>query len=314
MAQRLNAVILAGGAGSRMRSAKHKVLHELAGKPMVQHVIDAARRLDPERIVVVVGHAADEVRQALQGQELDFVLQRDQLGTAHAYLQAAPLLEDSGAHSLVLSGDGALLRGATLERLARDAPDRGMALLTARVPDPHGLGRVIKGEDGLVSRIVEHKDAGAAELAVNEIVVGTYLFDGRGFGLARELSNDNAAGEYYITDLIAAYRRLDLPVAATDTPLDEYPGVNDRQQLAAAERLLQDRIRSEWLLSGVTMQDPESVYIEQSVSLAEDVVLEPGVILRGESRVGRGAHIGAHSVVDGAVVPAGVVVPPLSRL
>lgn len=310
----LNVVILSAGFGTRMKSRTHKVLHELAGKPMVQHVIDAARQLEPARIVVVVGHAAEEVRTALTGQELEFALQAEQLGTAHAFQMAAPLIEADGGRVLVLSGDGALLTGPTLQRLVADAPAEGMALLTARVPDPAGLGRVIKDSAGLVQRVVEHKDASAAELAVNEIVVGTYLFDRDGFQLSRSLSNDNAGGEYYITDLVGAYRAGGLEVTATDTPPDEYAGVNDRSQLADAERVLRDRIRRHWLLSGVTMQQPESVFIDPEVELAADVLLEPGVILRGNCRVGRGARVGAHSVLDGVEVAADTVIPPLTRL
>ncbi len=314
MGRPLNVVILAAGFGTRMKSETHKVLHEIAGKPMVQHVIDVARELDPQRIVVVVGHAAEEVMARLDGQQVEFVKQPEQLGTAHAFMQAAPLLEPSGGSVLVLNGDGALLTAGTLNRLVSDLPQAGMALLTARVPDPTGLGRVIKSDDGLVNRIVEHKDASEAERAVDEIVVGTYLFDERAFELGRGLRNDNAAGEYYITDLVASYRALHLEVVGTDTPLEEYAGVNDRSQLADAERVLRDRIRREWLLNGVTMQQPESVFIDPDVRLEADVTLEPGVILRGNCRVGRGARIGAHSVLRDAEIGAGVGIPPLTRM
>lgn len=310
----LNVVILAAGFGSRMKSDRHKMLHEIAGVPMVQYVIDVARKLDPERIVMVVGHAAEQVRNALAGQDLEFVHQAEQLGTAHAFLQAAPLLEESAGRLLVLNGDGALLTQATLTNLQAALPGEGMALLTARVPDPRGLGRVIKTADGLVERTVEHKDASPDELKVNEIVVGTYLFDARGFELARQLGNDNAAGEYYITDLIASYRAAGLPVATADTPSDEYAGINDRAQLAAAERTVQDRMRQEWLLAGVTMHAPETVFMEPSVIIEADVTLEPFVVLRGKTRVGRGARIGAHSVLTDREVAAGESVAPHSNL
>ncbi len=314
MAAPLNVVILAAGSGTRMKSERHKVLHELAGVPMVQHVLNAARELSPERVVVVVGHQADEVRAALAGEDVEFVMQAERLGTAHAFLQTAGLLEPTGADTLVLSGDGALLTGNTLRRLQEAMPERGMALLSARVPDPSGLGRVIKDDAGRLQRIVEHKDASEAELQVNEIVVGTYLFDSEAFRLARSLSSDNAAGEYYITDLLAAYLQAGMSVATSDTPLDEYAGVNDRQQLAEAERVVLDRLRRKWQLAGVTIHIPESVYIEPGVVLEPDVTLEPGVVLRGNTRVARGARIGAHSVLTDVEVTAGTSVAPLSRL
>ncbi len=310
----LNVVILAAGFGSRMKSEKHKMLHEVAGVPMVQLVIEAARELNPDRIVLVVGHAAEQVRSAMADQDVEFVHQAEQLGTAHAFLQAAQLLEDAGGRLLVLNGDGALITADTLRRLEAALPGEGMALLTARVPDPSGLGRVVKGADGLVERTVEHKDATEAELRINEIVVGTYLFDRRGFEFARGLDNDNAAGEYYITDLIAAYRAAGLPVGTSDTPLDEYGGINNRSQLAAAERIFQSRLREHWLLNGVTMQAPETVFIERSVVLEPDVVLEPFVILRGNTRVGRAARIGSHSVVSDREIAAGQSVAPHSKL
>ena len=310
----LNVVILAAGFGSRMKSRKHKMLHEIAGIPMVQLVIEAARELNPERIVLVVGHAAEQVRAAMADQDVEFVQQAEQLGTAHAFLQAAELLEGAAGRLLVLNGDGALITAGTLRRLEAALPGEGMALLTARVPDPSGLGRVVKGPDGLVERTVEHKDASGAELQIAEIVVGTYLFDSRGFEFARGLDNDNAAGEYYITDLVAAYRAAGLAVAAADTPLDEYGGVNDRSQLADAERIFQARLRQEWLLKGVTMHSPETVFIERSVVLEADAVLEPFVILRGKTRVGRGARIGSHSVLTDWEVAADESVAPHSLL
>lgn len=314
MAAPLSVVILAAGFGSRMKSEKHKVLFTLAGVPMIQLVVEAARGLDPRRIVLVVGHGADQVRAATAHLDVEYVMQEQQLGTAHAFLQAAPLLEDGESDLLVLNGDGALLTSETLQRLRQARPEQGMALLTARVPDPTGLGRVLKDSAGLVERTVEHKDAGPEELLIDEIVVGTYLFDAQGFALARTLSSDNAAGEYYITDLIAAYRQAGLKVAAADTPADEYAGVNDRAQLAAAEQTVLGRIRDAWLRSGVTMHIPETVYIERDVVLAPDVTLEPGVVLRGKTRVGRGATVGAGSVLTDASVAEGEYVPALTRL
>jgi len=303
------AVILAAGMGSRMRSATHKVVHPLADRPLIRWVTGAVREAEADRIIVVVGHAEEQVRAALAGEDVEFVRQEQQLGTAHALLQAAPLLGAADT-VLVLSGDGALLTGGTLRRLLAARPAAGMTLLTAAVEDPTGLGRVIRGADGNVEAIVEHRDASPEELAVNDIVVGTYAFSADCLRLARSLSNDNRAGEYYITDLVAAYRSEGLPVTAADTPLDEYAGVNDRAQLAASERVLLDRIRARWLAAGVTMHIPETVYIGADVRLAEDVTIWPGAVLTGDTRVGRGATIGAHAVLDGAGVAEDAVVPP----
>lgn len=307
------AVILAAGMGSRMRSATHKVVHGLAGRPMIRWVVDAARDAGADRIVVVVGHAEEQVRGALAGEDVEYVRQEEQLGTAHALLQAAPLLEGTGG-VLVLSGDGALVRGATLRRLLAGRPEEGMALLTAAVPDPTGLGRVVRGTDGGMERIVEHRDASPEQLEIRDIVVGTYAFDASVFRLARLLGNDNRAGEYYITDLIGAYRSEGLPVAMCDTPLDEWAGVNDRAQLAEAEGVILERIRRRWLEAGVTMHVPESVYIGADVVLAPDVTLWPGVVLSGDTRVERGATIGAHAVLHDARVGPDATVPPLSMM
>ncbi len=311
----LSAVILAAGFGKRMRSERHKVLHELVGVPMITHVIRAARAVNPDRIVVVVGHEADQVIAALRGEDVEFVHQHEQLGTAHAFLQAAPLLAEQGGRVLVLSGDSVLLGGKTLkEMVALQGDEPSMTLLTCRVEDPTGLGRVLTGEDGLVRGVVEHRDASPEQLAIHDIVVGTYLFDGMGFALAEGLQSENAAGEYYITDMIAAYRRAGSPVRAQDTPTGEYRGPNDRKQLAEAEELLLERIRDRWMLAGVTMHMPATVYIEDPVVLAADVTLQPGVVLRGNTRVGRGASIGAGSVLTDAHVAEGIGVPPLSHL
>ncbi len=311
----LSAVILAAGFGKRMRSERHKVLHELVGVPMITHVIRAARAVNPDRIVVVVGHEADQVIAALQGESVEFVHQHEQLGTAHAFLQAGPLLADRARRVLVLSGDSALLTGGTLRAMvALQGDEPGMTLLTCRVGDPTGLGRVLTGEDGLVRGVVEHRDASAEQLAIDEVVVGTYLFDRDGFTLAGGLDSGNAAGEYYITDMVAAYRRAGRPVRAQDTPIDEYRGPNDRKQLADAEEVLLGRIRTRWMHAGVTMHLPATVYIEDSVVLAEDVTLQPGAVLRGKTRVGRGACIGAGSVITDADVGEGIAVPPLSHL
>jgi bifunctional UDP-N-acetylglucosamine pyrophosphorylase/glucosamine-1-phosphate N-acetyltransferase len=310
-----NAVVLAAGFGSRMKSRLPKVIHPLAGRPLAEHALRAIRMLGPERIVVIVGHGAEAVQQALAAPDVEFAVQHEQLGTAHALLQAAPLLEDDGRPLLVLSGDGALLTGATLAALvAEQGAADGMTLLTCRVPDPAGLGRVVRNGQGRLQQIVEEKDASAEQRRIDEIVVGTYLFDSRVFSLARRLDNANAAGEYYITDLIGSYLAASLPVRTSPAPAAEYRGINDRLQLAEAERILRDRINAKWLLAGVTMQAPETTFIDDTVTLEPDVTLEPGVILRGNCSVARGARIGAYCVLTDVHVTEGQQIAPLTRL
>lgn len=309
----LSVVVLAAGFGSRMKSDLPKVLHPLAGRPMLEHVLRAVRSLQPQRIVVVVGHGGQLVEETVAAPDVEFVVQAEQLGTAHAFLQAAAALEPLDGPVLVLSGDGALLTPDTLAALASEQGRHdGMTLLTCRVPDPAGLGRVVRDAAGLVQRIVEEKDATPAERDLDEVVVGSYVFDRSGFQLARQLDNDNAAAEFYITDLIDSYLRAGLQVRTSATPLAEYLGVNDRAQLAEAERTLRQRINRRWLLAGVTMQDPETTFIDDTVELVRDVTLAPGVILRGNCRVESGAYIGAFSVLTDAEVLADEEVPPHS--
>jgi bifunctional UDP-N-acetylglucosamine pyrophosphorylase / glucosamine-1-phosphate N-acetyltransferase len=309
-------VVLAAGQGTRMRSAKPKVLHDVAGKPILAHVLAAASVLAPERTVVVVGHGADEVRARCGLPGVEFALQSEQLGTGHAVLAAAEVLGPWGGTLLVLNGDAPLLTSESLARLlgAHHAGGEGMTLLTYEVDDPSGLGRVVRGADGRVERIVEERDTDAATRALREVSPGCYAFDPRVWGLLRSLGAGNAAGEYYLTDVVTAYLSAGLPVRAVlgDDESRLLVGVNDRAQLAEAERLLRDRTRRRWLEGGVTMQAPATTVIDDTVELGRDVELEPGVILRGRTRVGDGARIGAYAVIDDCTVAAGAQVAPLT--
>lgn len=313
MSEQLAVVILAAGQGTRMKSALPKVLHEVAGRPLLEHVVRAVQPLDPSNIIVVTGHGAEQVEACLTDYPLTFVRQKEQLGTGHALLQTQAALCDFDGAVLVLNGDMPLLSTATLKALehTQQTTDAGMSLVTCEVKDPTGLGRVVRKADGSVARIVEEKDASDAERQLLEINPGVYLFDSAVFDFAEGLSNDNAAGEYYITDL------LDLYIAAGQTvqavidrgELAQQVGVNNREHLAHAERLLRERIRKHWLLAGVTMHAPEMTFIDDMVKLEPDVTLEPGVILRGNTSVGRGAVIGAYAVLEHCSVAAGYQVP-----
>ena len=240
----LAVVILAAGQGTRMKSDLPKVLHEAAGRSLVEHVIGAVAPLEPEHVVVVTGYKAEEVEEALQGEHVQFARQHEQLGTGHALLQTKELLRDFDGAVMVLNGDGPLLQTETLERLVQTQEDSGagMTLVTCDVSDPQGLGRIIRHEDGSVAKIVEEKDAADEERQIHEINPGIYIFDRSVFEIAEGLGSDNAAGEYYITDLVDLYLQAGRKVQAVKAEDEtEILAVNDREQLKAVERILQAR-------------------------------------------------------------------------
>lgn len=245
----LAVVILAAGEGKRMKSPLPKVLHEAAGKPLLGHVLDAVAPLEPDHTVVIVGHAAEQVEGRFQDVPVTFVKQDFSLGygTGLALRQAEAVLPGWDGALLVLNGDGPMLRSETLQRLvaAQTAQGEGMTLLTVEMGDPYGMGRIIRSADGRVARIVEEKDASPEEKGLREINPGLYVFDGRVFELARKLTNHNAAGEYYITDMVDLYLQAGYPVQGlVGEDETEVLGVNDRAQLAEVERLLLERSRA----------------------------------------------------------------------
>lgn len=311
--------ILAAGLGTRMRSSRPKVLHELAGRPLVVHVLDLALQLaPPDLVVTVVGHGADQVAAAVAPRGVLTALQEPQLGTGDALRVAlARLGERTPDVVIVLSGDVPLLRLSTLTTLAdRLAGGTAAAILTARLDNPSSYGRVVRGADGSVEAVVEARDADPATLALKEVNAGVYAFrrDPLRWALG-SLRADNAQGEYYLTDAVGLLHSDGLRVAAE--VLDdstEMRGVNSRADLAEVAALLNRRLVADLMASGVTVLDPATTWVEPHCRVAADVVLEAGVHLRGGCRVGSGARVGAHSVVDGVEVPAGAVVPPLTHL
>lgn len=314
-ASRPAAVILAAGQGTRMRSDLPKVLHRVAGRPMVEHVVRAAREGGAEPIVVVIGHGAEAVREALAAYAVRFAVQHEQLGTGHALASARAALNDHHGPTFVLSGDGPLLRAPTLRRLSdrqrcAPRPGSGMTLISVRADDPTGLGRVVRGQDGEVRAIVEEADADEATKAVREVNAGVYLLDATAWRRLDRLGSDNAQGEIYLTDLPAAYLRDGLPVRTVepDDP-DDVLAANDREQLARLERVARARIARRWMHAGVTLRSPETSWIDDDVELARDVEIEPFVILRAGTRVGPEARIGAGCVLAGCVVEAGARIP-----
>lgn len=308
----LAVVILAAGAGTRMKSRLPKVLHEAAGRPLLEHVLRAALPLSPARTLVVVGEQQAAIAARLASYAVELVAQdfNRGYGTGAALQQALAQLGGFEGVVMVLNGDGPLITTATLSRLQEAlAGQAGMALLSCTVRDPSGLGRVVRAADGSVAAIVEEKDADNQTKAICEINPGFYLFDRQVFDLVGQLTNDNAAGEYYLTDLVALYRRAGARVQAVAAENElETLGVNNRAQLAVVERVLRDRIRERWLRDGVTMIAPEQTFIDDTVELAPDVILEPGVVLRGATRVAEGVRIGAYSYLCDAQVDRDV--PP----
>jgi bifunctional UDP-N-acetylglucosamine pyrophosphorylase/glucosamine-1-phosphate N-acetyltransferase len=304
----MNIVILAAGQGKRMRSSLPKVMHPVAGRPMLAHVIAAARAAcaDPANITIVVGHAAAVVQEAFPGErDLHFVRQEPQLGTGHAVRQAVPHLDDS-APTLVLYGDVPLITAATLRRLI-EAAGAGVGLLSVRMPDPSGYGRVIRDARGAVQRVVEEQDAREPERAVDEINTGILVAPTAPLKewLAR-LSNHNAQGEYYLTDIVGLAVGAGVPVVAVTTvDADETRGVNSKEQLAAVERIAQRRAAQALMDAGVTLADPARIDIRGEVVAGSDVSIDVGCVFEGRIELADGVRIGAYCVLRDVTVGEG---------
>jgi len=326
----VSAIVLAAGEGTRMRSARPKALHMICGRGMVMHVIHSLDSVDVERTVVVVGHGAERVTKKVQEQAPDwanvtFVEQHVQRGTGDAAmvgLSAFPGDDlDDESTVLVLPGDTPLLRPETLDELVafHVANSHAATLLTSVMDDPTGYGRVIrstpKGGPSRVMRIVEQRDASPDELAINEVCTSIYAFRRDLLGPAlRHLSPDNSQGEYYLTDVVGVLGSMGHRIGAMQAPPAETAGVNDRWQLALAERELRNRTNRHWLLNGVTMLDPRQTFIDVTVQLGRDVTLYPGTILQGRTVVGNGCEIGPDTrLVDCMVAPDCIVENSVGR-
>ena len=312
----LDVVVLAAGAGTRMRSEMSKMLHQVAGRPMVAWAIKAARELGARDIVVVTGHHAEQVEAALSGLGVRFARQTEQLGTGHAFLMGASELRGD-AEVLVLYGDSPMLSAETLRAMleAHHLERSSVTVLTGELPDASGYGRIVRGEDGSIERIVEQKAATPEELRLTEFNSGVYLMDARAPALAAQIGNNNAAGEYYLTDLLSIYKQAGGKVSGFPvSDVSEVLGANDRVQLAELGGLMQRRINERHMRGGVTIIDPASTFIEDSVELAPDVTLEPGVVLRGQTRIERNVRVGAYSIVSDSTLRAGAQIRPHSVL
>jgi len=314
----ISAVVLAAGMGTRMKSGLVKVMHPLAGPPMIAWPVDAAFEAGVAGCVLVVGHQEEKLRGYFAGrEEVSFALQTEQLGTGHAVLCAMPALPGSTRTVLILCGDTPLITAGTLRAMLRahEASGAALTVMTATLSEPFGYGRIIKGADGKVLGITEEKDASPGERAISEVNAGVYCAD-RAFleAALAGLGNDNAQGEYYLTDVVR--RAASLGLACLGFPVadpEEITGVNDRVQLAEAGRVLRGRINRALMLSGVTMTDPQAVYVDRGVRIGRDSAIQPGAAILGETvigercQIGRGALISSCTVGDDVVVKAGSV-------
>ncbi|WP_107943686.1 bifunctional UDP-N-acetylglucosamine diphosphorylase/glucosamine-1-phosphate N-acetyltransferase GlmU [Metasolibacillus sp. FSL H7-0170] len=299
------AIVLAAGQGTRMKSKLYKVLHPVCGKPMVEHVINHIETLDVNRIVTVVGHGADKVQEQL-GDKSEYVLQAEQLGTAHAVQQAEGILGDLEGITLVVCGDTPLIRPETMKALVDFHREQNAkaTILTAIAEDPTGYGRIIRNEGGQVAQIVEHKDATPEQHSVKEINTGTYCFDNKLlFEALKLVNNNNAQGEYYLPDVIEILQKQEEIVSAYVTKdFNETLGINDRFALSQAEDLMRARINERHMRNGVTIINPATTHISVDAIIGSDTVILPGTMIEGKTIIGADCEIGPNShIIDSQI-------------
>jgi len=312
----LAVLVLAAGDGTRMKSARPKVLHEIAHRPMLGHVLDAVAPLQPERTIVVIGKDMEAV--AAVAAPAETVMQSPPLGTGHAVKLALDRLGEFAGDVLVLVGDAALITTETLAALIaerRRAPAAAVAVLGMRPADPGAYGRLVLSADGSLEAIVEARDATPAELAITLCNSGVIALDGRhARDLVAAIGNRNAKREYYLTDVVAIARRRGLPCRAIEAPAAELLGVNSRAEVAVAEATMQQRLRARHMAAGVTLVDPTTVYFSADTAVGRDSVIEPSVVFGPGVRVGEGVAIRAMSHIVGAIIGDGAIVGPFARL
>jgi len=312
---KLAVVILAAGQGKRMKSDLPKVLQPLAGQPLLRHVVERARRLEPASIHIVYGHGGERVRAAFAGEPLEWALQAEQLGTGHALMQAMPSIDDA-AQVLVLYGDVPLIDVATLRELVTLAGPKAMSLLTVMLANPTGYGRIVRNARGAIQKIVEQKDASKAQLKIREGNSGILCAPAK---LLRrwlsKLRNANAQGEYYLTDVIATAVTEKVKVTPLVAPtLAEVLGVNDKVQLAELEALHRAQCARELMLAGATLADPARIDIRGAVTVGRDVFIDANVILEGTVSLGDGVRVGSNVILRNMHIGAGSVIHPNSVL
>jgi len=314
----LQALILAAGKGTRMKSALPKVLHRLAGRPMIRFVVDTALACGADRVVMVVGHGAGEVRSAVEGLPVEFVTQEQQLGTGHAVMSARTLVENGPSRLLILSGDVPLLEPQTVAGLAdlQASTDAGCTMLTTNLEDPTGYGRVILDDSDQVERIVEQADADDEQRRVRLINAGIYCFrTGLLFRTLAECGSDNAQGEYYLTDAIAAIRGTGRDVRQLEvTDPDQVAGVNTRLELSRMDAVLNRRKLEQLMLSGITVVSPATTRVEWDVEVGPDTVLHPHISLEGRTRLGSGCTVRSFCRINDTIAGDGATIREYSLL
>ena len=301
--------ILAAGRGTRMKSDLPKVLHSLAGRSLVERVIDSCQLLEPDKKIVIIGYQGVKIQQELSHLDgLEFVTQTEQLGTGHAVQQLIPYLQDYQGDLLVLNGDAPLLRKITLHQLVKTHQQSGNAatLLTAHLPNPQGYGRVFCDRNNLVSQIIEDRDCTPAQKQNQRVNAGIYCFKWQKLAQALpQLSTNNDQKEYYLTEVVGY---LDQVMAVDVADHLEITGINDRQQLSTAYNILQTRIKDYWMKAGVMMIQPETITIDETVQLEPDVIIEPQTHIRGHTLIATGSHIGPGSLIDNSKIASNVTV------
>jgi bifunctional UDP-N-acetylglucosamine pyrophosphorylase/glucosamine-1-phosphate N-acetyltransferase len=317
METELTIVILAAGLGTRMKSAKAKVLHRAGGQTLIEHVVDTARQLTrPERVCVVVGHQADEVRQTLTTRGVGFIEQREQKGTGHALMVGREALESAGGLLMILYGDCPLISAATLRRLISTQQESGAAgvLITTLLDDPHGYGRVLLDGSGAVLSIVEQKVATPQQLLIREINSGIYCFRAADFwSHVDQIRPDNPVKEYYLTDIVGILNRSGRRVLAMRIPDPaEVLGINNRVELAKVDSIFRTRKVEELMLAGVTIEKPETVSIDAGVRIGMDTVVEPFTRISGSTTIGEQCKIGACSIIEDSALGDRVLIGPFT--
>lgn len=303
-----SAIVLAAGKGTRMKSDKCKVMHEVLHKPMIGHIVESLRKANVDRIVVVVGHGAESVKEYLKD-SVEYALQEPQLGTGHATMQAEMLKEEKG-DTIILCGDGPCIQSETILKVFEANKDHACSVVTAVLEDGARYGRIVRNEKNLVEKIVEAKDCSSEELEIKEINTGIFCFKNELlFEGLKEIKNNNAQNEYYLTDLVEIFNKKGLSVnAMVVDDVDETMGVNDRVDLAKAQKWLKQHVNKKHMMNGVTLIDPDNTYIDTEVSIGVDSVIYPNVHLEGNTVIGNNVTIFPNSYLRNAVIEDGAVI------
>jgi bifunctional UDP-N-acetylglucosamine pyrophosphorylase/glucosamine-1-phosphate N-acetyltransferase len=311
----LSVVILAAGQGTRMLSSRPKVIHELAGKPILQHVVASSRALLPDQIIVVVGHGATQVREAMQGEAVTFVEQAKQLGTGHALQQCLDVIHN-GNDVLVLVGDVPLIRADTLVQLVKQRGEAAVCVLSFMPQNPYGYGRIVRAAGGSVNAIVEQKDSSSAQAEITECNSGILMLgSAQSHELVMALDNNNAQGEYYLTDVVSiAARRGELVSAVVCEDANEVNGINNQQQLALVETLYRQRAANALMDQGVKLFDPMRIDVRGELTVGRDVEIDINCIFEGDVTLGDNVRIGANCVIRNTCIDVGSKILPMTSI